>query len=83
MNKCAYQPAWTDCQNEAESGERFCSEHGEKKCWCGQQATHECGIAVSLVCGQPLCDDHECCFRTHSEHGHEQFIVWKNKGEHE
>ena len=44
----------------------MCDEHASKRCWCGAQATTECSIAVSLVCGAPLCEEHECRYDGHS-----------------
>lgn len=56
--KCKYDRGWAgSCESKAgPSG--FCSDHKDVKCKvCGKQATCECPVASSLVCGAPLCDD--------------------------
>lgn len=54
--RCGYREPWAPiCRRE-----RPCLSHEDLKCWCGEQAWRGCTIAVSLVCGAPLCLDHEC-----------------------
>lgn len=36
-----------------------CEKH-QKKCGCGNLATHGCSFAGQFVCGRPLCDDCKC-----------------------
>jgi hypothetical protein len=58
---CNYNLAWIGkCKNSNVEGESYCKEHLNKRCKCGKQATHECSIASSLVCGYPLCDICKC-----------------------
>ena len=53
---CKFDKAWVGpCGKETDND--YCTEHAGKKCVsCGEQATHECPTASSLVCGAPLCD---------------------------
>lgn len=81
MRVCAYNDCYVGiCQNE-----RPCEKHGELKCWCGQMAVRNCGIAVTFVCGQPLCKAHSCNqtgygltgHGHHSREGQEQYRQFK------
>lgn len=57
--KCKFDLAWVGpCNRE---GYPFCEEHSKVRCRaCGGQAVRECSIAVSLVCGHPLCKICKC-----------------------
>jgi hypothetical protein len=78
--KCSYEEPWLGgCTKEVISGKAYCGYHIGIKCWCGAKATHGCSIAVSLMCGNSLCDDHECNFRGHSETGTQQYKTWKKE----
>ena len=59
---CKFDKAWIgECGKENVEGEYYCKEHLQVKCEvCGEQATHTCPEASSLVCGTPLCDKKEC-----------------------
>ena len=59
---CNFDEAWMGkCRKETVEGEHYCEEHLQVKCAvCGEQATHTCPEASSLVCGTPLCDKKEC-----------------------
>lgn len=60
-NNCRYTIAWFGpCKKPAdESG--FCPKHNGTLCECGKQATKECPMAGSMLCGKPICDDHNYC----------------------
>jgi len=65
MAKCKYTVHWKGkCDQKTIPGSEYCLEHHEKKCRvCGEQATHDCPVTISLVCGTPLCNEH-----THKDH---------------
>ncbi len=50
---CNFDKAWIGkCRKETVEGEHYCEEHLQIKCEvCGEQATHTCPEASSLVCG--------------------------------
>ena len=52
---CGFTMSWVGpCERK-----KPCPLHDKKKCWkCGAQATADCGVASSLVCGTPYCKDH-------------------------
>lgn len=52
---CGFVQAWVGrCRQSAP-----CPKHSTQKCWsCGEPATRDCGVAGSLVCGIPSCDEH-------------------------
>jgi len=52
---CGFVKAWIgECLNE-----KPCFEHAHERCWkCWKQATYQCDVAGSLVCGAPCCDEH-------------------------
>lgn len=54
--KCKFAKAWVGkCGKETDH--EFCDEHENLKCVsCGKQATHECPVGSSVMCGDPLCD---------------------------
>lgn len=54
---CQWDQPWLGkCGKPSDNG--WCSEHEDESCAsCGDNATHGCGHAMSLVCGAPLCDD--------------------------
>lgn len=90
MTECRFDECWVGtCNAEVVDGEDFCEKHLGQKCWCGEQATRNCSIACSFVCGAPLCDEHECkCIaggltgshgNKHSEKGYRQWEEWKEK----
>ena len=60
--KCLYFLAWIGyCKKDCDSEVKYCGEHIVVKCReCGEQATHECPSASSLVCGVPLCRKTRC-----------------------
>jgi len=64
-NECRYDEPWQgECGKPTVSGSDFCEEHHGRLCRvCKDQATRGCPHAGSLVCGAPLCDDHN-----HSHH---------------
>lgn len=68
MDICSFIRAWSGrCTKPAAyEGGTMCDEHASKRCWCGDQAVTECSIAVSLVCGAPLCGEHGCRYDGHS-----------------
>ena len=84
---CVYDMHWAKCQNHVEYvSDQLCSEHSQKQCWCGNQAFRCCYLAVGpLVCGSPLCSDHECMQTSsiiddggfHSKRGYEQYREWQ------
>jgi hypothetical protein len=83
--KCRYTLAWVGpCEKEAQPGLDVCSTHANKKCWCKKQAYQECSIAVTLVCGRPICNDHGCNLRgygltgvgAHDEQGEADYDEW-------
>ena len=89
--KCKYNRGWAGpCDGKAgPSG--FCPDHKDVKCKaCGKQATCECPIASSLVCGAPLCDDCGPTCPRHTNHVHQipqEFLdmrdeFWKNMRAH-
>lgn len=54
--RCGYKEPWGRvCRLD-----RPCPVHEGVVCWCGDRASLGCTIAVSLVCGAPLCPSHEC-----------------------
>jgi hypothetical protein len=54
--RCGYREPWAPiCK-----AERPCHRHESLMCWCGDRANHGCQVAVSLVCGAPLCEIHHC-----------------------
>jgi hypothetical protein len=60
MNKCKFDRAWIGACGAECGEETYCLAHRKVKCTvCGEQATHECPEAGSLVCGYPLCDNCE------------------------
>jgi hypothetical protein len=60
--KCRFVISWAgQCQKPPAEGIQYCDEHKSKRCVvCGDQAIHDCSIAVSLVCGSPLCGNPIC-----------------------
>jgi hypothetical protein len=57
---CKFDEAWVGiCKKPLVDGD-FCDKHKTQVCWCGAQATRNCDIAMSLVCGAPLCSEHGC-----------------------
>lgn len=83
MSHCPFLEAYIGrCGNTAVEGSDFCEKHAEYRCWCGAQATHNCDVAVSLVCGAPLCDNHDCHYTgagmtgtgAHSTKGRQQYL---------
>jgi len=85
--KCRFDECWVGrCKAEAIEGSDFCPAHTGQRCWCGAQASRNCDVASSLVCGAPTCDEHECrCVAhgftgsegsKHSEKGYKQYQEW-------
>lgn len=80
MNKCKFFKAWVGlCSKECEKD--YCEEHSDIQCCgyvtvrepdkvylkrCENRATQTCSIAVSLVCGYPICNE---CEHLRSGHG--------------
>ena len=60
--KCRFFLAWVGyCKAKPAEGSRYCNEHLTDKCGvCGKQATKQCSIASSLVCGYLLCNSKKC-----------------------
>ena len=59
VNPCTYGLAWHGpCGAESLEDDR-CVDHKDEVCKsCGDKATHQCGMTLTLaVCGYPLCDD--------------------------
>lgn len=80
---CGYDRPWqSPCPNP-----RPCTEHANKRCWCGATATRGCDFESGFVCGNPTCAEHECNWvgqgvfsakgQPHSERGTVQFAAWK------
>lgn len=59
--KCKYNMAWYGVCGEDCNEVNICEKHKKKCHTCGEQATHECEMASSLVCGISLCDKHVYC----------------------
>ncbi len=85
---CEYDRAWTTvCKKpvKAKKGPPICTNHRHNKCWCGKQAVRECCHTGQLVCGFPLCAEHECKLRglhgPHSEKGRKQYDDALSKAE--
>lgn len=57
INKCQFDLSWIGlCGKPTINNSNYCAEHSDKKCSvCGDQATHDCPTASSLMCGAPLC----------------------------
>lgn len=55
--KCPFFLAYIGlCDKE---GDPYCEKHKKEKCWyCKEQATGQCSVAVSLVCGYSQCNKH-------------------------
>lgn len=82
--------AWVGQCKAAGTGEPpICDKHRADKCWCGAQAVRQCSVAGSLVCGAPLCADHECIYTgegmtgtsPHSDRGNLQRAEWLKQRE--
>jgi hypothetical protein len=87
--RCCFNEAWAGrCKNTGTGNPPLCDSHRAQTCWCGAQAFRNCSITSSVVCGQPLCNDHLCHKvkvaagmtgsdgMRHSEHGHAQYVEW-------
>ena len=66
-SQCIYEIAWRGlCTNLATEGD-FCAEHAEILCsWpqCFKDKKHavkECNYTGGVVCGMPICEEHEEC----------------------
>jgi len=59
LNLCRFNLAWIGwCKKP---GYPFCDNHKKEVCRvCKKQATHQCPVAGSLVCGISLCDNCKC-----------------------
>lgn len=70
MSKCIFNIAWVGrCDKPTTEHTLFCEQHADKKCVvCGNQASKDCGIATSLVCGMPLCDSYVCYIKHKDSH---------------
>lgn len=90
QQSCVYdEPYRGKCGNDSIAGTdpSICEHHSEKECWCGAQAVQGCVAATSFVCGQPLCEEHDCHRKGsgmtgttyHSETGREQYEEWKEQ----
>ena len=67
MSRCKFDVAWVGYCGTNDNNTDICNEHKKEKCVsCGGQATHQCPMASSMVCGAPLCDKKEC----KEKHGH-------------
>lgn len=85
---CKFDLAWVGRCNKPSEGD-ICEKHLGELCWCGAQATRQCSIASSFVCGRPTCDEHGCNLVAggltgshgfkHSEKGFAQWEAWKNE----
>lgn len=79
---CGFLEAWVGrCTNTAP-----CVKHTTQTCWCGKQATRNCDVTGTLVCGAPLCAEHECKIggergRPHSERGWIEYCKFKAEDE--
>lgn len=64
--KCNFNLAWIGKCGKPVHKNGVCEEHSETKCRvCKRQATRQCSIASSLVCGMPLCSQCKCPVRGH------------------
>lgn len=63
---CKYDvPYVGECSKQAITNSDYCWEHSRRTCdVCEKQATRGCSVAVSLVCGMPICNNCNYC-RTH------------------
>lgn len=89
-NVCKFDRAWVGiCGEPTIENSDFCEYHSKQKCWCGAQATHECEVASTFVCGARLCPEHDCCYVAHgwtgsegvkhSERGFQQHEEWERE----
>lgn len=85
-NGCIYVPYWGKCGDETVTNNPpLCEEHLGKTCWCGKQAVEQCTVSARMVCGQPLCAEHECNSTgggltgnsNHNDRGRRQYLTWK------
>jgi len=64
---CKFIKAWIgECENSVLPGEDYCVDHFEMTCdlkECEKQAHKTCPVTIGLVCGTPLCKEHD-----HSDH---------------
>jgi hypothetical protein len=63
MQECQFDEAWRGKCNK-KSDEKFCDEHRNIKCHCGEQAIKTCPETYGLVCGSPLCENCTCECKT-------------------
>ena len=58
---CNFDIPWVGKCEKPEVEDGFCAEHlGEKCSICGEQATHSCSSAGTLICGYKLCSNPYC-----------------------
>lgn len=60
--RCTFDVAWQgECGDPAvESNPPRCREHADETCAvCGAPAIKQCHATRGLVCGRPLCDEHD------------------------
>ena len=60
--QCIYDVCWQGrCKNESITGQKFCEEHLNKKCYhCDNQSVGDCHkYNGSFVCGAPMCEEHK------------------------
>lgn len=85
---CPYDEPWIGrCGKDIKEGTspHRCGKHDGYDCWCGKPGVRGCSVAVSFVCGRPLCEDHKCNRKGrgmtgdmwHSKEGRDQYKRWK------
>lgn len=56
--KCNYDRPWQGpCPVVVDDPLARCKDHDKVCVSCGADATHDCSMASSMVCGAPLCDN--------------------------